>query len=77
MLLFIAILTLTCVSSVAALPSGGFVSCGEDHSVRVWGADGDNAQVIPIPAQSVWCVAVLPSGDVVAGSRYIIYLKRV
>ena len=59
------------VYSLAALPLGqGLVSGGEDRSVRVWrDADGECEQTITLPAISVWTVATLSSGDVVAGTN--------
>jgi len=59
------------VYSLAPLPIGqGLVSGGEDRSVRVWrDADGECEQTITLPAISVWTVATLSSGDVVAGTN--------
>eukprot|EP00117_Sycon_ciliatum_P022880 scpid38219/ scgid19605/ Phospholipase A-2-activating protein len=54
------------VYSLARLPEG-FVSSGEDRTARVW-QDADVAQTIPFPTQSVWSVASLSNGDIVAGS---------
>lgn len=48
----------------------GFVSTGEDRTVRIW-KDGECAQTIRLPAQSVWCGCVLPNRDIVIGARYI------
>ncbi|XP_055539383.1 phospholipase A-2-activating protein [Wyeomyia smithii] len=46
-----------------------FITCGEDSTIRMWslkeGALGDKLQ---LPAQSVWCVAGLRNGDIVAGA---------
>lgn len=45
------------------------ISGGEDRSVRVWDATtGDLRQTITLPAISVWCVTVLPNGDIAAGA---------
>lgn len=57
------------VYSLATIPGGKgeLVSSGEDRSVRVW-RDGALVQTITLPAISVWSVAVLPNGDIVAGS---------
>ncbi|KAJ3027276.1 UNVERIFIED_CONTAM: hypothetical protein HDU68_004141 [Siphonaria sp. JEL0065] len=60
------------VYGLAVLPDGvGFASCGEDRTVRIWTAD-DSAlykcvQTIQHPCTSVWCVTVLPNGDVASG----------
>lgn len=45
----------------------GFVTSGEDSSVRVWSSGGESQQVIQLQCQSVWAVTVLPNGDVAAG----------
>ncbi|XP_075970869.1 phospholipase A2 activator protein [Anticarsia gemmatalis] len=47
--------------------AGGFASCGEDGAVRLW-AGGDCVRELRLPAQSVWSVTCLHSGDVVTGS---------
>lgn len=61
------------IYSVCALPDspGGteeFVTCGEDRTVRVWSCSGDCVQTLRLPAQSVWSVACLANGDIIAGS---------
>ena len=52
------------------LPSKeGFVSVGEDKSLRVWSyEDTVPKETIRHPAISVWAVTVLSSGDIVTGS---------
>ncbi|KAI9219662.1 WD40-repeat-containing domain protein [Blastocladiella britannica] len=45
--------------------SGELVSCGEDRSVRIW-RDESCIQTIPLPATSVWSVAVSPDGATLA-----------
>lgn len=50
-------------------PDGGFVTGGEDRTLRVWGPEGECVQTIHVPAQSVWAVASLPNLDIVCGSR--------
>ncbi|KAI8611923.1 WD40-repeat-containing domain protein [Chytriomyces sp. MP71] len=55
--------------------TSGFVSCGEDRTVKVWRRDEASsnpgefncAQTIPHPCTSVWCVSTLPNGDIVSG----------
>ncbi|KAG0717763.1 Phospholipase A-2-activating protein [Chionoecetes opilio] len=47
---------------------GDFVTGGEDRTLRVWGPDGECAQTIHMPAQSVWAVASLPNSDIVCGT---------
>ncbi|RXK37832.1 hypothetical protein M231_04830 [Tremella mesenterica] len=42
------------------------VSCGEDHTARVW-EEGVLKATISHPCQTVWSVGVLPDGDVVTG----------
>ncbi|XP_015601161.1 phospholipase A-2-activating protein [Cephus cinctus] len=43
------------------------VTGGEDHTVRVW-YNGEIDQTIMLPTQSVWCVDLLPNGDIVTGA---------
>lgn len=50
-------------------PDGGFVTGGEDRTLRVWEPAGECVQTIHVPAQSVWAVATLPNSDIVCGSR--------
>lgn len=54
-------------SLAVALDGNGFASVGEDSSLRVW-KDANVAQVLTLPAQSVWSVAYLPNSDIVTGS---------
>ncbi|EDO18012.1 hypothetical protein Kpol_1054p60 [Vanderwaltozyma polyspora DSM 70294] len=57
------------VYSVIISPkSKELISCGEDRSVRIWSYEGDVQQVIRLPAISIWCVDVLPNGDIIVGS---------
>ena len=55
------------VYALAALGQDTLVSSGEDHTLRVW-QRGALAQVITLPAISVWCVCALPNGDVACGT---------
>ncbi|XP_071552858.1 phospholipase A-2-activating protein isoform X1 [Panulirus ornatus] len=48
--------------------AGGFVTGGEDRTLRIWGSNGNCTQTIHMPAQSVWAVATLPNSDIVCGS---------
>lgn len=43
------------------------VTGGEDRYINVWKVTKE--QVLLQPADSIWCVAVLPNLDIVAGSR--------
>ena len=45
----------------------GLVSSGEDRCVRVWERDA-LAQLVPVPALSVWCVCTLSNGDIACGA---------
>lgn len=47
--------------------NGSFVTSGEDSTIRYW-QGGENIQTISLPAQSVWSVACLSNGDIVAGT---------
>ncbi|RUO95507.1 hypothetical protein BC936DRAFT_143876 [Jimgerdemannia flammicorona] len=51
---------------VAVLPSGEYVSSGEDGSIRIWRA-GQLVQTILQPCISVWTVTTLPNGDIACG----------
>lgn len=58
------------IYSVSVLPGAGvdsFVTSGEDHTVKIW-ERGECQQTLTLPAQSVWSVAYLQNGDIVAGS---------
>ncbi|KAK8843426.1 hypothetical protein IAR55_007083 [Kwoniella newhampshirensis] len=46
--------------------NGQLLSCGEDHTVRVW-QDDEEFAVMLHPCQTVWSVSSLPNGDVVTG----------
>lgn len=59
------------IYSISILPNGqDFVTSGEDRTIRVW-QGGECTQTLTLPAQSVWCVAALNNGDIVAGSRWV------
>lgn len=46
-----------------------FISGGEDSTIRMWSLkDGALGDALQLPAQSVWAVAGLRNGDIVAGS---------
>lgn len=56
------------IYSIAVSPCGSsFASVGEDSSLRVW-KNSSVAQVLTLPAQSVWSVTFLPNSDIVTGS---------
>ncbi|NXL88987.1 PLAP protein, partial [Alectura lathami] len=44
-----------------------FVTTGEDRSLRIW-SQGECAQTIRLPAQSIWCCCVLDNSDIVVGA---------
>lgn len=50
-----------------ALGNDCFVTSGEDRTVKCW-QNGRNTHSIQLPAQSIWSVACLPNGDIIAGS---------
>ncbi|KAL7421189.1 Sir2 histone deacetylase Hst2 [Cryptotrichosporon argae] len=57
---------------VVATPEGA-VSCGEDHTVRVWSERGEQLDVMLHPCQTVWAVCPLPDGDLAsAGSDGVV-----
>lgn len=46
-----------------------FISSGEDSTIRMWSLkEGALGEALQVPAQSVWSVAALRNGDIVAGS---------
>lgn len=56
------------IYSIAATLSGTYVySSGEDRTIRIWHNTKIN-QTIVLPTQSIWCINLLPNGDIVAGS---------
>ncbi|KAJ8687853.1 hypothetical protein QAD02_023648 [Eretmocerus hayati] len=56
------------IYSISAIHEGNLaVSSGEDKTLRVW-CQGEVAQIIELPAQSIWCVKFLPNEDIVCGS---------
>ncbi|XP_008944359.1 PREDICTED: phospholipase A-2-activating protein, partial [Merops nubicus] len=56
------------IYSISVLPqSKGFVTTGEDRTVRIW-KEEECAQTIRLPAQSVWSCCVLDNGDIVVGA---------
>ena len=55
------------VDQVGVLPSGEWITCSEDRTLRVWPAGGGECvQSITHPA-SVWACAACPNGDVAVG----------
>ena len=56
------------VYAVKAVSSEILASCGEDKTLRVW-RDGVCVQTLLHPAQSIWCLDVLPNGDIVTGAN--------
>lgn len=46
------------------------MTTAEDRSLRIW-KNGECAQTIRLPAQSIWCCCVLDNGDIVVGARYL------
>lgn len=44
------------------------VTGSEDSTIRLWNAEGELGEPKILPAQSVWAVACLENGDIVAGS---------
>jgi len=56
------------VYSISVIPgTNSFISSGEDRSVKIW-KDDNCVQTITLPCQSVWSVAALQNGDIVAAS---------
>ncbi|XP_057317804.1 phospholipase A-2-activating protein [Microplitis mediator] len=56
------------IYSISATFDGSLVvSSSEDKSIRVW-KNGKVDQTIMVPTTSVWCVELLPNGDIVSGS---------
>ncbi|XP_064294678.1 phospholipase A-2-activating protein isoform X2 [Phalacrocorax carbo] len=56
------------IYSISVFPQcKDFVTTGEDRTLRIW-KQGECAQTIRLPAQSVWCCCVLDNGDIVVGA---------
>ncbi|XP_060055647.1 phospholipase A-2-activating protein isoform X2 [Erinaceus europaeus] len=56
------------IYSICVFPNcKDFVTTAEDRSLRIW-KQGECAQTIRLPAQSIWCCCVLDNGDIVVGS---------
>ncbi|XP_036290103.1 phospholipase A-2-activating protein isoform X3 [Pipistrellus kuhlii] len=56
------------IYSISIFPNcKDFVTTAEDRSLRVW-KNGECAQTIRLPAQSIWCCCVLDNGDIVVGA---------
>ncbi|XP_028911100.1 phospholipase A-2-activating protein isoform X2 [Ornithorhynchus anatinus] len=56
------------IYSISVFPNcEDFVSTAEDRSLRIW-KQGECAQTIRLPAQSIWCCCVLDNGDIVVGA---------
>ncbi|KAK2577800.1 hypothetical protein KPH14_012247 [Odynerus spinipes] len=56
------------IYSITAMSNGTRVfTSGEDRTIRIW-LNGEIDQIINLPTQSVWCIDLLPNGDIVTGS---------
>ncbi|XP_070256908.1 phospholipase A-2-activating protein isoform X2 [Myotis yumanensis] len=56
------------IYSISIFPNcKDFVTTAEDRSLRIW-KNGECAQTIRLPAQSIWCCCVLDNGDIVVGA---------
>ncbi|XP_038625719.1 phospholipase A-2-activating protein isoform X1 [Tachyglossus aculeatus] len=56
------------IYSISVFPNcEDFVSTAEDRSLRIW-KQGECAQTIRLPCQSIWCCCVLDNGDIVVGA---------
>nr|XP_006127304.1 phospholipase A-2-activating protein [Pelodiscus sinensis] len=56
------------IYSISVFPHDkDFVTTGEDRTLRIW-KQGECAQIIRLPAQSVWSCCVLNNGDIVVGA---------
>lgn len=56
------------IYSIVAFENGTSIfTAGEDRTLRIWN-NSELSQTITLPTQSVWCIALLPDGDVVTGS---------
>lgn len=50
------------------LGSDVLISGSEDSTIRLWNSEGELGEAKLLPAQSVWAVACLDNGDIVAGT---------
>lgn len=56
------------IYNIALMPNKtDFVTVSEDKTIRIWKC-GEIAQTLTLPVETVWSVAVLSSGDIVAGA---------
>jgi phospholipase A-2-activating protein len=58
-----------CVRSLALLPDIGFVSCGNDSTLRVWTLTGQCIQELNGHTSFVYNVGVLPTGEIISSGE--------
>ena len=58
-----------CVRALAMMPGIGFVSTGNDCSIRMWAVSGECLMTMSGHGSFVYSLAVLPTGEVVSASE--------
>jgi len=58
-----------CVRSLALFPGVGFVSCGNDGTVRLWAVSGECLLSKQVSDNFLYCVCVLPTMEVAASGE--------
>eukprot|EP00802_Teleaulax_amphioxeia_P011114 Tamp_11144.p1 GENE.Tamp_11144~~Tamp_11144.p1 ORF type:complete len:546 (+),score=114.45 Tamp_11144:55-1692(+) len=58
-----------CVRALAMMPGIGFLSTGNDCSIRMWAVSGECLMTMSGHESFVYSLAVLPTGEVVSGSE--------
>lgn len=58
-----------CVRGLCRIPGGGFASCGNDATIRVWSSDGYQLQELHGHTNFIYSIAALPNGDLVSAGE--------
>uniref|UniRef100_U9TKA7 Phospholipase A-2-activating protein n=1 Tax=Rhizophagus irregularis (strain DAOM 181602 / DAOM 197198 / MUCL 43194) TaxID=747089 RepID=U9TKA7_RHIID len=58
-----------CVRALALLPDIGFVSCGNDSTLRIWTLDGQCIHELNEHTSFVYSIDVLPTGEIISSGE--------
>ncbi|RIA79278.1 WD40-repeat-containing domain protein [Glomus cerebriforme] len=58
-----------CVRALALLPDIGFISCGNDSTLRIWTLDGQCVQELNGHTSFVYSIDVLPTGEIISSGE--------